>query len=272
MKIILSRKGFDKANGGQPSPILPDGTLLSLPIPMKGDKIKFSELFYKGKSYLEIITELNPKTTLISDDIPAHLDPDLREDAHQPRLDNWRAIFGQSDSSLTHLREQNIGTDDIFLFFGWFRQTKEVDGKLKYTGPDLHIIYGYLQIGKIYLNGEIFPEYSMKHPHLNEERQKLKQNGIYVAKDKLSFSENLPGASTLNYNKNLVLTKDGETGRSKWELPDFFKGLKMTYHPANSFKDNYFQSAYPGQEFVIEENDKVTEWAKNLIENNIFIK
>ncbi len=28
MKIILSRKGFDSANGGQASPILPDGTML----------------------------------------------------------------------------------------------------------------------------------------------------------------------------------------------------------------------------------------------------
>ena len=31
MKIILSRKGFDSANGGGPSPIFPDGRLLSLP-------------------------------------------------------------------------------------------------------------------------------------------------------------------------------------------------------------------------------------------------
>ena len=33
MKIILSRKGFDSENGGYPSPILPNGTLLSIPIP-----------------------------------------------------------------------------------------------------------------------------------------------------------------------------------------------------------------------------------------------
>lgn len=33
MKVVLSRKGFDSASGGYPSPILPDGTLLSIPIP-----------------------------------------------------------------------------------------------------------------------------------------------------------------------------------------------------------------------------------------------
>ena len=33
MKLILSRKGFDSSCGEQASPIMPDGTLLSLPIP-----------------------------------------------------------------------------------------------------------------------------------------------------------------------------------------------------------------------------------------------
>jgi hypothetical protein len=32
-KVILSRKGFDSSCGGYPSPILPDGTMISLPIP-----------------------------------------------------------------------------------------------------------------------------------------------------------------------------------------------------------------------------------------------
>lgn len=33
VKFILSRKGFDSGSGGRPSPILPDGTMLSRPIP-----------------------------------------------------------------------------------------------------------------------------------------------------------------------------------------------------------------------------------------------
>ena len=33
MKLILSRKGFDSQSGGCPSPIFPNGTLYSLPIP-----------------------------------------------------------------------------------------------------------------------------------------------------------------------------------------------------------------------------------------------
>ena len=33
MKFILSRKGYDSQYGGEPSPVLADGTMLSLPIP-----------------------------------------------------------------------------------------------------------------------------------------------------------------------------------------------------------------------------------------------
>jgi len=51
MKIILSRKGSDSQYGKQPSPILPDGTLLSLPIPAINEKVRFNDLSYKNKSF-----------------------------------------------------------------------------------------------------------------------------------------------------------------------------------------------------------------------------
>ena len=47
MKIILSRKGFDSENGETQSPILPDGTLLSLPIPDEKGNNAFSSLSCK---------------------------------------------------------------------------------------------------------------------------------------------------------------------------------------------------------------------------------
>ena len=51
MKIILSRKGFDSEYAGQPSPILPDGTLLSMPIPYSNEIIKYTDLYHNGESY-----------------------------------------------------------------------------------------------------------------------------------------------------------------------------------------------------------------------------
>ena len=56
--------------------------------------------------------------------------------------------------------------------------------------------------------------------------------------------------------------------RSKWNLPDIFRGLSITYHTNNSWKDGYFQSAARGQEFVIEENIPITNWAQNIINTN----
>ena len=41
MKIILSRKGFDSANGGIVSPIMEDETLISFPIPSEDDKDRY---------------------------------------------------------------------------------------------------------------------------------------------------------------------------------------------------------------------------------------
>ena len=61
MKIILSRKGFDSSNGRIPSPILPDGTLLSLPIPGKFDNLSFDDLNYNGVSFSNILKQLRGK-------------------------------------------------------------------------------------------------------------------------------------------------------------------------------------------------------------------
>ena len=51
MKIILSRKGFDAEAGGFASPILPDGTMVSLPIPDDSSVVKYDELFRTTRIY-----------------------------------------------------------------------------------------------------------------------------------------------------------------------------------------------------------------------------
>ena len=55
MKVILSRKGMDSEAGGMASPILPDGTLLSLPIPGENSNQQYGGLYYGGHSFREII-------------------------------------------------------------------------------------------------------------------------------------------------------------------------------------------------------------------------
>jgi hypothetical protein len=263
VQIILSRKGFDAQYGGQASPILPDGTLLSLPIPAKDEKIKYSDLIYKRKTYQEIIKELNPNSK-IKDTYTCHLDPDLRKEIFQ-RDNDWLPLFGQTGSAQGLLSNNGIKKNDLFLFFGTFRETEFVKGNLNYKkSPELHLIYGYLQIGETYNDITNLPKNIQCHPHAQKRFENVKNNCIYQATDKLSFLPTVSGGGCFKFHEDLVLTQKGYS-KSRWDLPSFFKNIKIVYHSPESFKDNYFQSASKGQEFIIEENDNVTGWAKQLI-------
>jgi len=262
MKIILSRKGFDSRYGGQPSPILPDGTLLSLPIPSKDDTMRFTDLYYEDKSYYQIIKELKPKTK-IKENYTCHLDPDIRCDALK-RETNWKGLFGQTGNPQRHLQNQGVDIGDIFLFFGWFKATRLKDGELEYIkdAPDLHVIFGYLEIGKIYNNDKL-PMYAFYHPHASRFSTE-KNNCIYEASDRLSLDESKSGSGCLKYDKKRVLTKQGKT-RSFWDMPDIFREVNISHHSEKSFKEGYFCSAKIGQEFVIGGNKEIVDWTKILI-------
>lgn len=262
MKIILSRKGFDKGSGGIPSPILPDGTLLSFPIPTDDKTLfKLSNLHYNGKSYLDILKQISLKPLL--EDSYCHLDPDIREGVAE--IKDWKPAFGQVDAAQTHLKNQKIAIGDLFLFFGWFKQTEYgTDGQLKYkkNAPSIQVIYGYLQISDI-LTGKSIYDYPW-HPHASPNYPN--NNTLYIPSDKLTFDNEVtkkPGYGIINYNISRVLTKEG--GRSKWEVFDWFNDVTISYHSETSLKDNYFQSARRGQEFVMSENQKVLDWAKMII-------
>lgn len=271
VKIILSRKGFDSDSGGGPSPILPDGKMLSLPIP---DRLPPGLPYHEvtapgGKNYGQIIEELNIGAKVRVKG--AHLDPDLVMGARPRHLD-WLPALGLVDQPAGHLRNQEVSIGDLFLFFGWFRHTEEVDGKLRFL-PDrkkgFHAIFGYLEIGEIIRANEDtdFPRWLQYHPHAATCRRKRSNNTIYIATPKLSCYPSYPGASVFKFNDCLVLTKKGES-KSRWNLnPEIFQHLKISHHSENSWKDGYFQSASRGQEFVIHADEKVIEWARSLIKD-----
>ena len=48
MKVVLSRKGFDSSAGGVASPIMPDGTMLSLPIPDRTSPVSYADIVPHG--------------------------------------------------------------------------------------------------------------------------------------------------------------------------------------------------------------------------------
>lgn len=265
MKIIISRKGFDAENGGIASPIMPDGAALSLPIPCEYDE-PYESLEYNNRSYLDILKELNAKKVYT---LCGHFDPDLSSNTRKQIPFGWRPIFGQCGAAESHLENNGVSLGDIFLYFGWFRQTEEKNGVLRFVkgSPDIHMFFGYLQIGEI-IKGDEVKKYSW-HPHSYRVDD---NNTMYVASQNLSFDgENtgLPGAGTFKYSDELVLTMPG-MAKSRWKLPDFFKEVKISCHSKESFKpEGYFQSVRIGQEFVVSEDARVTEWAKNIIINNV---
>ena len=287
MKVILSRKGFDSTYGGYPSPILPDNKMISFPIPYPNDNDSYGNLRHDDLSkYYEIMRELNKniwqgnKKYRLSKDTKCHLDPDIYN--HIKKRDKgWKPMFGQVDQAQKHLLNQGVQVNDLFLFFGWFKKTEyDNDGKLSFVrgAQDFHAIFGYLQIDKVLeikkeelkKDFKKYPNWMRDHSHIKSKTLLSKDtNSIYIAREKLSWGNSIPGAGTFDFDKTLVLTKDGFS-RSKWDLPDFFRDLEISYHSPASWKDGgYFKSADIGQEFVIEDNEAVEGWVKKLIEKNI---
>ena len=252
MQVILSRKGFDSSYGGMPSPILPDGTLLALPIPGEGEANRYTDLRYGFQSYLDIIRQLEP-TTRIKEHHACHLDPDLVEGVVE-RTAPWLPLFGQCNQSQRHLARHGVGAGDLFLFWGWFRQTELYRGRFRYCpdAPDVHLIWGFMKVKQVATGRRMPSEYAY-HPH---GRRSLESNAIY---------EGDPARTgVLTYHPELVLTRQGMT-RSKWGIPMFFQRISISYHSADSFRDGYFQSAKRGQEFILEECKEAEEWANGLI-------
>ena len=212
MKIILSRKGFDSSNGGHASPILPDGKMLSLPIPSsrEWDNLEYREIFTpEDKTYHQLIEEL--KTGFAIGHQSVHLDPDLVKCVRQ-RKPGWRPAFGQYDKAAGHLRNQGVAKGDLFLFFGWFQHTKYVNGQVRFRGKSkngFHAIFGFLEIGDIIIanEGTEFPNWLNAHPHAKCVYTKCTNNTIFVAKPKLSFDSKIPGGGLLNLTNGFVLQK-----------------------------------------------------------------
>ena len=130
MKVILSRKGFDGSNGGMPSLIMPNGDMISMPIPSPGDADAYDDLRYGGKSYRHILRELRGSFRARK----CHLDPDLEQLRRVKRIRGWKPAFGQIGAAASHLENAiGISPGDLFLFFGNFHCVEEHVGRYRYV-------------------------------------------------------------------------------------------------------------------------------------------
>lgn len=297
MKIVLSRKGFDSGNGGHPSPIL-NGQLISFPIPETNSDLTWEDVEVGNVDLEKIVRDLLGVNKL---KMGLHLDPDLNRKTEK-RLPGWKPTFGQAAAAASHLINQNVGKDDLFLFFGWYRHIRknETTDKWEYFGPDLHALFGWLEIDSVVdvrKEEDLIPAYPFMraHPHFGYYPKKSKDhNLIFFAKEKSDFVPNSLGGGVFKlkdtiikteddfFKDDLILTKSKER-RSKWSLPDFFDARKvpnhaMTYHGnltrwTDDEKNSHsvtLQTVSRGQEFVIDSEyfPEVENWAIELIKNH----
>lgn len=267
MKIILSRKGFDSANGGIVSPIFEDGTMVSFPIP-SDDEDTYDSLYYNGIQYSQILRDLRYKGG-----DHCHLDPDLDLGRRRERIDGWFPAFGQRNAAAAYLKNIGVAQGDIFLFFGNFHFVEYQNGTYRYLrdrsdfyrGKDLQVIWGYLQVGKIISA----PEEQRKvwwHPHSSSGRADNSTNVIFKAAERLSLDKSKPGAGVLRFDKKRVLTLKGAT-KATWARNEVYDETHIYGKRSNCAKNPDRGLYYAGiwQELGLKESDACTEWARNIL-------
>lgn len=259
-KIILSRKGYDDQYGGKPSVILPDGTMLSFPIPVneKESGIQSSELKFGNKNLNEIFTELGHANSSLNH----HVDPDIYQLAGKTKM----GALGQAGAALSHLDNQGVGKGDIFLFFGTFSKTNDFNGHLQYEMMHpFHAVFGYLVVDRRVTIDEIEKDEELKwikdHPHYINRGygDYIKAtNAIYIGKEYGYF----------RFSEKLRLTKPGYK-KSYWQLPAEFQDVELSYHDKSKQQITEssveFTSMSKGQEFVFEREERLEKWLGEVL-------
>jgi hypothetical protein len=224
VKIILSRKGFDSSTGGVPSPLFPDGSLVSLPIPEKEGTRRYHELHTGPHALGDMVYDLTGGR--IGPDSGVHLDPDLNAAILGTRPPGWRPVFGQDSAAEGHLRRHAIGPGDLFLFYGWFRAVEYVGGHYRYVpgAPDLHVLFGWLQVGtRIPVTDRAaIPPWAAEHPHCKH-RPYSRLDAIYLAAERLTLPAvpiDQPGGGIFaRLTPARQLTAPDSRLRSHWRVP-----------------------------------------------------
>ena len=272
MKVILSRKGFDSANGGIASPILEDGAMVSFPIPAP-DTNTYSELECGGVSYAWLLQDLKYRQDKFG--AHCHIDPDLELSRWKKRPDGWFPAFGQINSSASYLDHIGVEPGDIFLFFGNFHSVaKGQDGRYHYlrkTGDfyqdnDLQVIWGYLQIGEILSTPEQ-QKTAYWHPHSIPDRTNSRTNVIYKACAHLSFAPDMPGAGILPFAQKRVLTLQG-AAKATWKYDPVYEpanllGCTRRNNAKNPTQGIYYTGIW--QELGLKPSPACDSWCKNML-------
>ncbi|WP_421990023.1 hypothetical protein [Qipengyuania sp.] len=217
MRIIFSRKGFDSAAGGGPSPIV-DGRPVSLPIPAGAA----SRTTYGDLGLGEHAAKASRGR--LSDRDLCHHDPMF--------LDDGTCLFGQCGAAQTHLANQGVGVGDVFLFFGLFRE----EGSKPH-----HRIFGYLEASEVIALRDGVPDHVIERGHPHALALHATNDVIYAG----------PGEQARLASDGLRLTVESGPP-SLWNRPEWLKPGGLSYHDREDrwLRGSRLKSVARGQEFV----------------------
>ena len=281
MKLILSRKGFDSSAGGVPSPILPDGRLLALPIPDAASTIHYADINFDGAPLSRLVEPLTRGK--ITAEHGAHLDPDLIPEM-LPRAPGWRPLFGQSGQAQGHLRNHGVGPGDLFLFFGLFRRVERHASGWRWVpgSRPRHVIWGWLQVASVVsVSAARTDDYrwAAYHPHF--QRQDAPNNVLYLARAQPASGGQEDGVSRAGVFSHFAtqrqLTAAQATRVSQWRLPlwcyPHAGRTPLTYHANHQRWRQHadhteLNAAARGQEFILDcdEYPEALPWAGALMQ------
>lgn len=234
MRIIFSRKGFDSAAGGGPSPIV-EGRPLSLPIPAgAASRTSYGDLGLGEHAAVASRGRLGPGDL-------CHNDPMFLPDGN--------CLFGQCGAAQTHLARQGVGCGDVFLFFGLFREQG--------CEPH-HRIFGYLEVsGVIPLTDGVPQEMlDLAHPHAL---------AMHHGNDVIYRG---PGQVAARATDALRLTVPGGP-ITLWQRPHWLRRGGLSYHdrPERWLRRGRLKSVARGQEFVADVGRRQAprDWLERII-------
>ena len=288
MRIVFSRKGFDSQYGRVPSPIFPDGTFASVPIPSQYGR-PFREMGGMTPPLCDVLRDLSGYA--IDSSMSVHVDPDLSHAVLKRPL-GWRPAFGQVGAAQGHLSRQGVGPDDVFIFFGWFRRVEREGGRWRYVpgAPSIHSVFGWLQVAEVLaIEGDGFEvlrrfPWLGEHPHLRHAAEFAGQrNTVYVASDSLHIGGRrlavAGGGAFPCWGPSLQLSANGSS-RSLWKVPGWMYPTAgrpaLTYHSnaerwRRDGNDVLLQTVAKGQEFVLDTSSypEAQPWLEHLLTQTV---
>ncbi len=245
-----------------------------MPIPHAAGLLTYQDILFEDLPIAGIVSDLTRGA--LGPSSPAHLDPDLRASAIA-RDAGWRPLFGQDSAAQTHLERHCVGPGDLFLFFGWFHEVRETNGRWSYipNAPDLHVLFGWLEVAEAVPIAEkwtTMPRWAASHPHFHG--IPAKNNTLYVSR---SVEDGGVGGGTFDSYRRALRLSSEDHSRSRWQLPAWFspegRASSLSFHgkPSRWRKIEtgvILDTVGRGQEFVLdgEHYPEAGPWARALID------